>query len=148
MIVAVQSVRPVQLDITELVRTKRRGSTIARQYLVRADLEFGFQAGVPTSTDLPVNLGPFQLDRSPNAELYLACRDLIESDWLAPATMTRSSLCLCCTSNSDIHATTTTTRRHMPTMLWTVLSLSSACSSPARFRFCGTVFGTLTRATG
>ena len=57
---------------------------MAKQYLVRADLEFGFQAGVPTSTDLPVNLGPFQLDRSPNAELYLACRDLFESDWPAP----------------------------------------------------------------
>ena len=41
-------------------------------------MEFGFLDGVPISTDLPVKLGPFQLDHSPNAELYLADRGLIE----------------------------------------------------------------------
>ena len=57
-------------------------STMTNQYLIRADLEFGFHAGVPVPTDLPLNLGPFQLNRSPNAELYLANLDLIEPDWL------------------------------------------------------------------
>ena len=48
------------------------GGVMTKQYLVRADLAFGFQESVPTSTPLPVKMGPFQLDRSPNAGLYLA----------------------------------------------------------------------------
>ena len=45
---------------------------MTKQYLVRANLAFGFLDGVPTCTDIPVNLGRFQLDHSPNAALYLA----------------------------------------------------------------------------
>ena len=52
---------------------------MAKQYLVRADLAFGFQEGVPTSTPFPVNFGPFQLNRSHNAGLFLADLGLIES---------------------------------------------------------------------
>ena len=48
-------------------------------YLVRADLALGFALGqVPISTDLPVNIGPFQLGHSPNAEFHLAELDLID----------------------------------------------------------------------
>ena len=48
------------------------------QYLLRADLAFGFLDGVPVSTSLPVNLGPFQLNHSPNAGIHLADLGLIE----------------------------------------------------------------------
>ena len=48
------------------------GGMMTKQYMVRADLAFGFLDGVPISTPLPVNLGPFRLDHSPNAGLYLA----------------------------------------------------------------------------
>ena len=48
------------------------GGMMTKQFLVRADLEFGLLGGVPGSTVLPVKLGPFQLDHSPNAGLYLA----------------------------------------------------------------------------
>ena len=48
------------------------GGMMTKQFLVRADLAFGFLDGVPISTPLPVNLGPFRLDHSPNAGLYLA----------------------------------------------------------------------------
>ena len=55
-----------------MVSSSLEGGVMTKQYLVRADLAFGFQEGVPTSTPLPVKMGPFQLDRSPNAGLYLA----------------------------------------------------------------------------
>ena len=42
---------------------------MTKQFLVRADLAFGLLGGVPGSTVLPVKLGPFQLDHSPNADL-------------------------------------------------------------------------------
>ena len=54
------------------------GGMMTKQYMVRADLAFGLLGGVPISTPLPVNLGPFQLDHSPNAGLYLAELDHIE----------------------------------------------------------------------
>ena len=57
---------------------------MTKQYLVRADLAFGFLKDVPISTDLPVNLGPFQLDYSPNADLYLADLGLIQPDQAGP----------------------------------------------------------------
>ena len=56
---------------------------MTRQYLVRADLAFGFMDGVPISSALPVNLGPFRLDHSPNAAPYLADLGLIEPDQLS-----------------------------------------------------------------
>ena len=56
---------------------------MTRQYLVRADLAFGFMDGVPISSALPVNLGPFRLDYSPNGALYLADRGLIEPEQLS-----------------------------------------------------------------
>ena len=34
-------------------------------------MAFGFLDGAPTCTDLPVNIGPFHMDHSPNAALYL-----------------------------------------------------------------------------
>ena len=52
---------------------------MTKQYLVRAELAFGFQECIPTFTPLPVKMGPFQLDLSPNAGLYLADLGLIES---------------------------------------------------------------------
>lgn len=48
------------------------------EYLMRADFSFGHFEGVQVSTALPVKLGPFQLDQSPNAELYLTERGLYE----------------------------------------------------------------------
>ena len=45
------------------------GGMMTKQFLVRADLAFGLLGGVPISTPLPVKLGPFQLDHSPNADL-------------------------------------------------------------------------------
>ena len=53
---------------------------MTNQYLLRADLAFGFLDGVPISTSLPVNLGPFQLNHSPNAAMYLADLGLIDPD--------------------------------------------------------------------
>ena len=62
-----------------MVSRSLEGGVMTKQYLVRAELAFGFQEGVPTSTPLPAKLGPFHLDHSPNAELYLADLGLIES---------------------------------------------------------------------
>ena len=56
---------------------------MTRRYLVRADLALGFMDGVPISSALPVNLGPFRLDHSPNAALYLADLGLIEPDQIS-----------------------------------------------------------------
>ena len=53
---------------------------MTNQYLLRADLAFGFLDGVPISTSLPVNLGPFQLNHSPNAAMCLADLGLIDPD--------------------------------------------------------------------
>ena len=41
-----------------------------KEYLVRADLTVGL-VSVPTSTKLPICIGPFKLDHSPNAEFYV-----------------------------------------------------------------------------
>ena len=62
-----------------MVSRSPEGGVMTKQYLVRAELAFGFQECVPTSTPLPAKLGPFQLDHSPNAGLYLADLGLIES---------------------------------------------------------------------
>ena len=62
-----------------MVSRSLEGGVMTKQYLVRAELAFGFQECVPTSTPLPAKLGPFQMDRSPNAGLYLAGLGLIES---------------------------------------------------------------------
>ena len=49
-----------------------------KQFLVRAYFEFGFLDGVPIAKVLPVRLGPFQLNQSPNAELFLTDRGFVE----------------------------------------------------------------------
>ncbi len=134
---------------------------MTNQYLLRADLAFGFLDGVPISTSLPVNLGPFQLNHSPNAAMYLADLGLIDPDQPAREQHDRffsdtsvsssplgSNQFPCCTSSTGLNMTTKEIQRDMPTMLWTASSVSSACSSPARLPYGVTACGTLTRTEG
>ncbi len=53
---------------------------MTKQYLVRAELAFGFLDGTPVSTALPASIGPFRIDHSPNAGLFLTDRGFIQPD--------------------------------------------------------------------
>ena len=57
-----------------------------KEYLIRASLEYRdsgqeSNSGQPRHpNNLPVTIGPFQLDQSPNFQFYLADRYFVESD--------------------------------------------------------------------